>query len=381
MGKPPVARPLPLNGGRNGALRLVEVGLSWPPETFIGLKLMRLAERGVEVTVGSFVEPDAPPDALPGVRFEALPEKSRDLEGQLRQMRADVLHFEWLTVASSCARLIEAWDGPVVVSCRGSDLPADAPIHQRPAASALRDVFARADAVHCVADATRREALAFGLSPEKACLIRAGVDVELFRPPPDRTSADAAFSVVSVGWLRWLKGYEYAVLAVAELAHRGIPVTLDVLGGDPRDDTGEQSQRTRILHTARDLGVGDRVRLHGNVEPASVSAHLRRAHAFLHTSLSEGLPNVIVEAMACALPVVATDVGGTREAIDDGVEGFLTPPPHPVAAAAALGALWQDAGLRERMGAAGRSRVQAEFTIDRQTQEWLELYERVAAVA
>jgi glycosyltransferase involved in cell wall biosynthesis len=183
---------------------------------------------------------------------------------------------------------------------------------------------------------------------------------------------------VSVGWLRWLKGYEYALLAVAELAGEGVPVTLDILGGDPPPDVGEGSERARILHSARALGLEDRVRLRGHVEPGEVVATLQRSDALLHASLSEGLPNVVLEAMACGLPVVATDVGGTREAVRDGVDGFVVPSRDPRAAAAALRTLWQDRALRERMGRSGRERVEAEFTLERLTDQWVELYERVA---
>ncbi|MEK6276634.1 MAG: glycosyltransferase family 4 protein [Actinomycetota bacterium] len=374
------------NGSPRG-LRLVELGLSWPPETFLQLKLKCLAERGIDVIVGSANPRRAPTCELTGVQVKQLPGPHRRALGSLRlhlrliRLRPDVLHFEWLTVASTHLRLLEAWNGPVVVSCRGSDLPVGGPVPNRPRASALQAVFARADAVHCVAEAAKRDALAFGLAPEKACLIRAAVDVEFFEPPAHRIPTEHGFSIVSVGWLRWLKGHEYAVLMIAELARRGIPASLDVLGGDPTADTLEQSQRARILHTARDLGVSDRVRLHGNVEPAEVRAHLQRAHAFLHASLSEGLPNVILEAMACGLPVVATDVGGTREAVRHGIDGFLAPPRDPGFAAAALGALWRDPDLRERMGRAARARVEAEFTLERQTRQWVELYERVTAGA
>jgi colanic acid/amylovoran biosynthesis glycosyltransferase len=360
----------------------------WPPETFLQLKLMRLAELGLDVIVGSAEPPRAPGRRLAGVQFKQLPNPNDRPLGAWRlhlrlvRLRPDVLHFEWLTVASTHLRLLEAWDGPVVVSCRGSDLPVGGPVPNRPQASAIQAVFARANAVHCVAEASRRDALAFGLAPDKACLIRAAVDVEFFEPSADhRADTQNGFTVVSVGWLRWLKGYEYAVLVIAELARQGIPASLEVLGGDPTAGTREQSQRERILHTARDLGVSDRVRLHGNVGSADVRAHLQGAHAFLQASLSEGLPNVILEAMACAVPVVATDVGGTREAIRHGIEGFLVPPRDPGAAAAALGALWQDPDLRECMGQAGRARVQAEFTLERQTQQWVELYERVTAIA
>ena len=361
-------------------LRLVEVGLSWPPETFLQLKLTRLARRGVDVSVGSFEVPRAPDDALPGVRLEPLEPIAageRALRDRLIRMGPDVLHFEWLTVASRCAGLLESWDGPVVVSCHGSDLPAGAPIPNRPDADALRRVFARADAVHCVAEASRREALAFGLPPEKARLIRGAVDGELFSPAAEPASG-AGFAIVSVGWLRWLKGHEYAVRALAELVRRGIPATLDVLGGDPADPVAEPSQRARILHAAADLGVADRVRLHGNVSQEHVAAAMRKADALLHASLSEGLPTVILEAMACGVPVVATDVGGTAEAFADGVEGIVIPPRDPGAAARALERLWLDPGLRERMGRAGRARVEAEFLAERQTDQWLDVYDQVS---
>jgi glycosyltransferase involved in cell wall biosynthesis len=364
-------------------LRIVEVGLRWPPETFLQLKLMRLAERGFDVIVSSADPPPAP--ELPGVRLKQL----RGTHGgkldtwglhlRLMRLRPDVLHFEWLTVASSHRRLLEAWAGPVVVSCRGSDLPMGGPAPNRPRASALEAVFDRADAVHCVSEATRRDAVAFGLAPEKACLIPGAVDAEFFEPPADRAAGENGFTIVSVGWLRWLKGYEYAVLVVAELVRQGIPASLEILGGDPVPETLEQSQRARIVHTARDLGVSDRVRLRGDVAPAEVRAHLERADAFLHSSLSEGLPNVILEAMACAVPVVATDVGGTREAIRDGTDGFLVPPREPGAAASALERLWREPELRERMGRAGRERVESEFTLERQTQRWVDVYERVTA--
>jgi D-inositol-3-phosphate glycosyltransferase len=358
-------------------MRVVEVGLSWPPETFIADKLRALAARGMDVRVGSFLPPAAPASPIPGLTLERLPGPHDGLVSRLEELRPDVLHFEWMTVASTCLSLLRAWDGPVVVSCRGSELPAGATSNGRAPAEAVAGVFDRADAVHVVAATKRDEAVEHGLDRAKATVIRGAVDPDTFRPAVGREQGDG-FAVVSVGWLRWLKGYEYALMAVAELASEGVPVTLDILGGDPAADMGEESERARIVHTARDLGLHGRVRLHGNVPSEQVAATLQRSDALLHTSLSEGLPNVVLEAMACGLPVVVTDVGGTAEAVRDGVEGFVVPPRDAPAAAAALRDLWRDPALRERMGRAGRERVEAEFTLDRLADQWVELYERVA---
>lgn len=82
--------------------------------------------------------------------------------------------------------------------------------------------------------------------------------------------------------------------------------------------------------------------------------------------------------MASGLPVVVTDCGGTREAVTDGVEGFVIPRREPDAMARALLTLWRDADLRRRMGAAGRARAEAEFDMDRQVDRFDELYRSLA---
>ena len=352
------------------------------------LKLRSLARRGVDVRVGSFPGAMGSAPEPPGVKVEALPElrggaraaagAARDAVGRdprtaaallsgwraglpVRLWRlylhllcapADVIHIEWLTVATRCLPLLRLWDGPVVISCRGSQLRPASRLSNQARPSALPELFARADAVHVVSEAKRDEAILHGLDPSKATLIRPAVDTDLFCPAVSLRPRAHTFRSSASAWLRWLKGYEYALLAIAELAREGIPVRLDILGGDPPADMDEPSQRARILHTVRDLGLEGRVHLHGHLPPHEVRAHLQRADAFLHASLTEGLPNVVVEAMACGLPAVATDVGGTREALREGVDGFLVPPRDPGAAASALRALWLDPDLRDRLGRA-----------------------------
>ena len=103
--------------------------------------------------------------------------------------------------------------------------------------------------------------------------------------------------------------------------------------------------------------------------------HLHGADVLLHASLSEGIPTAVLEAMACALPVVVADCGGLREAVRDGVEGFVVAPRDPVQAAAALRRLGQDPGLRAKMGAAGRATVRSRFAVGAQIDAFARLYE------
>jgi glycosyltransferase involved in cell wall biosynthesis len=297
---------------------------------------------------------------------------------RLAGRRPDLVQVEWLSTGVHHFSALAAFERPVLLSCRGSEVNVNphAPSFRR-ATSALPLLFAQATAVACVSEAIREEATRQGLDPAKARVVHTGVDTDFFHPSTGSRSTRGDFRLVAVGAFRWVKGWEYALLAVAELAAAGIPVSLSVFGGDPAEDMAVVTDRDRIEHTIRDLGLGDSVVLHRHVEPSRLRDSLQAADAFLHASLSEGLPNVVLEAMACGLPIVATDVGGTGEAIADGVEGFLVPPRDPRAAAAALERLWRDRDLRHRLGAAGRARVEAEFTLEAALDRWTALYEDV----
>ena len=97
-------------------------------------------------------------------------------------------------------------------------------------------------------------------------------------------------------------------------------------------------------------------------------------------SYTEGLPNVVLEAFAAAVPVVATAVGGTPEVIDDGVSGSLVPAGDPVALANRLLDLLADEGRRQAMGAAGRQCVRESFTFAAQARRYLQLFDELTNV-
>jgi glycosyltransferase involved in cell wall biosynthesis len=417
-------------GKRGKRLHLLEVGLRWPPETFLRLKLETLAARGMRVTVATPVSRQAaaatrldgvelkripgrgekPLTLVPGLLVDGLalavsnPRRLRALVSAVRRalpagtraararemltsmrlflplarLRPDVVHFEWNGWAVDYLPLIEAWGRPVLTSCRGSAVkvrpldPAHADLAQRLSAS-----FALSAAVHCVSEDMEREAERYGLDRRKSRVIRAGVNLKFFTAPPGGRAETGRLRVVTVGSLRWQKGLEYALLAIRNLADRGVPVSIAVVGAEPDAGLAEVSDRQRLLYTIADLELEDTVRLLGQASPEGVRAHLHEADTFLHTSVSEGLPNVVLEAMACELPVVVTDAGGTREAVDDGVEGFVVPPREPDRMAAAMENLWHDRGLRQRMGRAGRRRVEAEFALDLQIDRFEQLYRSV----
>jgi glycosyltransferase involved in cell wall biosynthesis len=105
-----------------------------------------------------------------------------------------------------------------------------------------------------------------------------------------------------------------------------------------------------VRRRADELGIGDRVELLGYVPfGPELLAEYRRAHVFVHVSLTEGVPHVLVEALSSGTPIVATDVGGVRAALDDGAAGLLVPPGDRAALTTALFQLVDDDLLRSRL--------------------------------
>ena len=373
------------------APRLLILGLKWPPETFIMRLIDGLARRELDVTVAVDERPTAGPALPPNVRLVRLPGVvGRRLRRSPLTGGYDALYFPWNTSAIVYQSLLD--EAPSVISCRGSQINV-AP--HNPERAALREglalTFGKATAVHCVSQQIRDEAARYGLDPRKAVVIRPAVDPNLFRPalppPSERGSAvpspfgrglgrgssspDTPFRLVTTGSILWRKGYEYALLAVRQLVERGLPVRFDIIGDGPEGQ--------RLLYTIHDLGLQEHVVWHGPLPPAAVVGRLQAADVFLLTSLSEGISNAVLEAMACGLPVVTTDVDGLPEAVGDGVEGFLVPPRDPAATADALARLAASPELRQRMGQAGRHRVLADFRLDDQADAFAGLFRKVAA--
>lgn len=175
--------------------------------------------------------------------------------------------------------------------------------------------------------------------------------------------------VVSGGRFSREKG-QLDLVKAAELALMVEPRLRFLLFGDGPDLASAQS-------AVQERGLADRVVCPGF--ETDMLGCLKGADVLVNPSLSEGMPNIVLEAMGLGTLVVATEVGGLPELIDDGVHGVLVPSQAPAAMADALRRIASDAGLRERLADAGRERVEREFTFDGQMQKLASVYKTVAA--
>ncbi len=209
-----------------------------------------------------------------------------------------------------------------------------------------------------------RENNLHSLDPEKLITVSNGVDLVQFEPRNSRTPTDS-YQIGTVGSLTPKKGYGYLIEAIGILASREIPAELTFVGDGPL--------RGELEHQVIKSGLGEKVHFSGTT--TDVSKSLETFDVFAGSSLREGLPLVVLEAMASGKPVVTTDVGGNGEAVIDGTTGLLVPPCDPHALADALEVLWKDGGKREAMGIAGRERVEQHFSASKMVAETEKIYE------
>jgi glycosyltransferase involved in cell wall biosynthesis len=230
----------------------------------------------------------------------------------------------------------------------------------------LADKVAEARFVVCVSDFTRGQLMRL-VSEEhwpKLHVVHCGVDVRAFdadQPPVRSERAAGRLRILVVARLVQGKGHALLLEAVAALAERGVDVHLDVVGDGPK--------REALMRIAARHGVARRVRFRGSVGQDDIREEYRRCDVFCLPSFAEGVPVVLMEAMAMGVPVVASDLMGIPELVDDGVSGLLVRPGRADALVDALAALAADPALRGAMGAAGRRRVLADFNVDRSAQE------------
>jgi colanic acid/amylovoran biosynthesis glycosyltransferase len=285
------------------------------------------------------------------------------------EARPDVIHFEWADWATRYLEVMPFLSHPIVVSCRGSDVRVY-PLASSKTRSRLQQMFDVVDGIHCVSAEIAQVAIANGAPPGKVVVIVPGVDTRYFatpRPEPSEQE-DRPVRIVSSGRLHWLKGYEYALMAVHRLRQRGLSVTYTIAG---RDEGGGDAMRLAI----RDLGLQSEVSLLGHLDRSRLRSVLAESDIFLMSSVSEGLSIAVLEAMAAGLPAVVTDAGGLPEAVRDGEHGFVVPKRDPDAMARALERLVVDGDLRRDMGRRAAAHVRRHHDIDGEVDRLVAVYE------
>ncbi len=196
----------------------------------------------------------------------------------------------------------------------------------------------------------------------------AGVNGVQFAPSPEPTAGEPI--VLLPARMVWDKGIAEFVDAAKMLKASGVRARFVLTGGmDPENPTAIPMS---LLQQWQNEGI---VEWWGHCE--DMPAVLAMAHIVVLPSYHEGLPKSLMEAAACGRPIVATDIRGCREIVQDGENGFLVPVKNAEALADRIAQLLSDGALRTRMGLKGRELVEREFRIERITSETIAVYRRL----
>jgi len=234
----------------------------------------------------------------------------------------------------------------------------------------LHDIFKKVHALHFVSDYLKNEAIALGAPAEKCKTIYRSVDIDFFAPEP-RAARDGKKIILSAGRLTWQKGFRHALEAIALLSKNNQDFHYIIVG------EGEEGPKLKLQIIS--LGLENKVEILPHVSHDTLKALYQSADILLVSSVSEALPNVILEASAMALPIVATHVGGIPEAIVEGETGLLVEPSKPKDMAEALLRLLSDADLRLAMGNAGRTFIKQKFGPTPILEQWEDFYKKMNA--
>ena len=307
----------------------------------------------------------APADMLKSLPLVAVAARVGRL---LRARRVDRVHAHWATYPALVAWAIRRLEGiPYSITAHAHDIFAPNPI--------LRHKILESDFAVTISEYNRRH-LARVCGAEAARRVRVlhcGVPLGEYAaretpPPPGRVH------LVSIGRLVDYKGFPTLIRAIALLRARGRDVTCEILGDGPLEPM------LRLL--LRDFGLADRVRLAGSRPMDEVRRAISAASAFAlacergRGGLMDGIPVVLMEAMALGVPVVSTRLSGIPELIEDGRTGLLVEPGDARAFADAIDAVTADRALAERLASAARRHVEEHFDVAKSAEALLALMER-----
>jgi len=223
---------------------------------------------------------------------------------------------------------------------------------------AYRLMASMPDAVFAVSELVRQHSIDVDhIAPERVQTIYNGLDLDDWKITEKNTSPSSALRIATIGNIRRVKGHDVFIKAAAMVAAHSPEARFCIAG-----EVLEESYFLELQTMVHDLKLSDRFEFSGGV--TNLQEYLADAEIFVLPSRSEGFSNAIIEAMAAGLPVVATDVGGNAEAVQDGISGFIVPPEDATALAKAMIDLLSNPAQARTMGLKGRERVAEQFTTD-----------------
>ena len=315
---------------------LLPITVVSPKPWFPGQSLLRHVRPGLRPRAGRRETQEGVEILFP--RFFSFPMVLKQFDGHLlalgsyltlRQLKKrkgfNLLDSHFAYPDGYAAVLLGKWLGvPVTITLRGTEVPHSRNPKLRPR---LIQALKGADHVFSVSESLRQHAISLGADPAKVQVVGNGVDIDKFYPE-DRILARRRFSVpddakviISVGALVERKGFHRVIELLPDLLRIQPDLHYLIVGGT----SPEGDMREELLEQVRFLNLEDHVHFLGSMPAAEIRWPLSAADVFVLATSNEGWANVFLEAMACGLPVVTTDVGGNAEVVCNPEVGTIVP--------------------------------------------------------
>jgi len=271
------------------------------------------------------------------------------------------VHFSYSAIAVQYLEVIPRLQNcgiRFMVSCRGTSDNIK-PYISKGRDTLLKSLFAIIDSVHCVSqEMLDRMVSDFELNHSKGFVNRPAIDTANFTPNKVHIQKEKnKYVILSTGRLEYVKGFLFAFLAIQNLVMEGHNIEYRIVG--------DGKEMEALLFYRNRLGLSSYITLLGSKKPKEVIEEVKVADVYLCSSLSEGISNAVLEAMAVGVPVISTNVGGMGEVVIDGETGVLVSPYDGVAIANGLKKLIMNEDLRIKYASNALEMIGKEFHLDR----------------
>lgn len=274
----------------------------------------------------------------------------------------DWLHFGYGTMALGRENIAKVIGAKMAVSFRGFDIG----IYPIKYPNCYELLFNKVDKIHIISDDLTDLLYKNGLSKDiEIVKITPAIDTNFFKPSPK--SQNSILQISTIARLHWKKGLEHTIEALSLLKRDGIDFKYTLIG--------DGDEKERLLFAAYQLGIKENVKFAGKLPHQKVKKELEQTDIYLQYSVQEGFCNAVLEAQAMGVLCVVSDAEGLSENVLHNQTGWVVPKRKPELLAKKINEIINlSATEKERIRAYAIERVQHEFNIEKQQQEFLEFY-------
>lgn len=283
--------------------------------------------------------------------------------------RPDIFHIQWARDVEFYGFLKEQFGIKIIVSLLGSHINYT-PVVEPRMALLYRQFFPKVDAFHAVSEAIAKEAQLYQADKDKIKLIHTTLNPLLPNTFEYRPIGKSKLKILSIGRHHWVKGYRYALLASHALKTKDIDFDYTIIA------PGEAPEA--LFYLRKDLGLTNRVKFQNEINQLELFDYMKQFDILVLPSLSEGIANVVLEAMVLGIPVVSTNCGGMPEVVKPKETGWLVPVRDSEALALAVEEMINTSEEElKRITQNAYDFVKMHFDAEDSIQQFLELYEGV----